>query len=156
MQVRTDQIQTSEVGVLSTSPESVIDDYANLMRSINYQKFLPKNKKTILKLNLSWSLYFPACSTQPWQLEGVLKTLLEDGYKDIVAVENKTVVTNPLKGAENNKWTPILKKYGIEYVPLNTTEWIKYTPKNEISAAPVIKRPVERIPNATDSVLSSV
>ena len=143
MQVRTDQIQTSEVGVLSTSLESVIDDYSNLMRSVNYQKFLPKNKKTILKLNLSWSLYFPACSTQPWQLEGVLKTLLEDGYKDVIAVANKTVVTNALKGAENNKWTPILKKYGIEYVPLNTTEWIKYKTKNEILVLDKIFDPIE-------------
>ena len=143
MQTGTDQIYESEVGVLKTVPDTVINDYAKLMRSLNYEKFLPKNKKTIIKLNLSWTLYFPACSTQPWQLEGVLKTLLEDGYEDIVAVENKTVVTNPIKGAQNNKWELILKKYGIEYIPLNTEEWIEYKPKNKILVLDKIFDPIE-------------
>ena len=109
----------SEVGIINTSPETVIEDYSKLLRSIDYKKFLKKGKKVILKLNLSWSLYFPACSTQPWQLEGVLKTLIEDGYDDIIAVENKTVVTDTAKGCINNKWSPILKKYNIIKFPLD-------------------------------------
>ena len=133
----------SEVGLMKTSPKTIIDDYSKLMRQLDYQKYLPKNKKTILKLNLSWSLYFPACSTQPWQLEGVLKTLIEDGYKDVIAVENKTVVTNPIKGAENNKWKDILDKYGIEYIPLNTVKWVKYKPKNKILILDKIFDPIE-------------
>jgi len=59
----------ARVGILRTSPESVVKDYPKLMRVVEYESFLDKNVKTILKLNLSWTLFFPACSTPPWQLE---------------------------------------------------------------------------------------
>jgi uncharacterized protein (DUF362 family) len=122
----------SQVGLVKTSPETVIDDYGHLMRSLDYTKFFPRDSKIVLKLNLSWSLYYPACSTQPWQLEGVLKTLIEDGYKNIVAVENKTVVTDPLVGAKNNKWLPVLERYGIEFIRLDKTKWVKYEPRSKL------------------------
>jgi uncharacterized protein (DUF362 family) len=124
----------SQVAVQKTTPETVLEDYGNLMRSIDYQQYLPKDKKTIIKLNLSWSLYFPACSTEPWQLEAVLKTMREDGYEDIVAMENKTVVTKPMKGAKQNKWLPILEKYNVDFVPLTEVEWVDYSPKAEMLA----------------------
>ena len=68
-----------------------------------------------MKLNLSWTKYFPACSTQPWQLDGVVRALLEDGYRPerIHPVENKTVVTNPRKGVIANKWGPVLDRHGL-------------------------------------------
>lgn len=124
----------ARVGILRTSPESVVKDYPKLMRVVEYESFLDKNVKTILKLNLSWTLFFPACSTPPWQLEGVLRTLKEDRYNDILAVENQTVVTHPWKGAYYNKWLPILKKYGVEFQPLTDVEWIRYEPKAEMLA----------------------
>ena len=129
-----EDFKMSQVSVLKTSSETVLDDYNKLMNCINYRKYLPTNKTTIIKLNLSWSLYFPACSTEPWQLEGVLKTMREDGYKDIVAMENKTVVTNPLKGAKQNKWLEILEKYDVEFIPLTDVEWVDYIPKNKMLA----------------------
>ena len=128
----------SEVVVLKTTPKTVLEDYSKLMLTANYQEYLPKNKKTIIKLNLSWSLYFPACSTEPWQLEGVLKTLREDGYTDIVAMENKTVVTNPRKGAHQNKWLNILNKYEVDFIPLTEVEWIDYFPKGKMLAMPKV------------------
>ncbi len=131
------QTNKSIVGVLKTSPATVVEDYGKLMRMVNYESFLPKNKKTIVKLNLSWSLYFPACSTEPWQLEGVLKTLREDGYKDIVAMENETVVTNLKKGIKQNKWGKVLRKYNVGFVPLMDEQWIKYEPKVD---TPAIKK----------------
>ena len=124
----------SRVAVLKTAPESVLEDYSKLMRMIEYENYLAKDVKTILKLNLSWTLFFPACSTPPWQLEGVLRTLKGDGYNDILAVENQTVVTHPWKGAYYNKWLPILKKYGVEFQPLTDVEWISYEPKAEMLA----------------------
>ncbi|MFQ6089044.1 MAG: hypothetical protein ACE5K0_09120 [Candidatus Methanofastidiosia archaeon] len=64
----------SQVFVLKTKPKSVLEDYQRLMHMADYEKSLKSSKEILLKLNLSWNLYFPSCSTQPWQLEGVLKT----------------------------------------------------------------------------------
>ena len=134
------------VTVIKASPQTILQDYEKLMHLAEYQKFVQKNKETILKLNLSWSLYYPACSTEPWQLDGVLKTLITDGYKNLHAVENKTVVTNPLKGAEGNKWLPVIKKYGQTFQPLTEVEWINYTPKHEMLALDRIFKDGHQIP----------
>ena len=117
-----------KVVVLKASPDTVLEDYARLMHLAEYERFLPKDGETIIKLNLSWTKFFPACSTAPWQLEGVLKTLLADGYQKerLYPVENKTVVTNPRKGAVNNKWMPVLESYGLSFIALPEVEWVKY------------------------------
>jgi uncharacterized protein (DUF362 family) len=122
------------IAVLKTSPETVLQDYKKLMHLAEYQRHLLKDKETILKINLSWSMYYPACSTEPWQLEGVLKTLIDDGYKNIHPVENRTVVTDVWKGAKGNKWLPILKKYRQKYEPLTETKWVRYKPRHELLA----------------------
>jgi len=124
----------SKVAVLKTSPQTILEDYKKLMHSVDYEDFVPKNIDTLIKLNLSWTKYFPSCSSQPWQLEGVVRTLLQDGYEKekLFPVENKTVVTNPVKGAKNNKWTPILQKYGVQYFPLPDVEWVKYEFKSKL------------------------
>ncbi len=127
----------SRVAVLKTSSRTVLKDYSELLDLSNYKKFLPKQHDTLLKLNLSWSLYFPSCSTEPWQLEGVIKKMQFDGY-NLLPVENKTVVTNPIKGARLNKWLPILSKYNLKFQPLPNVEWAVYTPKHEMLAIPEI------------------
>lgn len=66
---------TALVAVLRTQPETVIADYGRLMRLAKYDQVLGRETHLLLKLNLSWTKYFPACSTQPWQLEGVVRTL---------------------------------------------------------------------------------
>ena len=58
----------SIVSILKTSPNTINEDYNHLMQLAEYQKHLTKEQNTILKLNLSWTLYYPACSTPPWQL----------------------------------------------------------------------------------------
>ena len=124
----------AKVAVLKTSPKTIINDYNRLMDLGEYEKFLPKASKIIIKLNLSWTLYFPACSTEPWQLEGVVRKLRKDGYQDILAVENQTVVTHPWKGAYGNKWLPILDRFEIGFQPLTDVEWIPFKPKSEMLA----------------------
>jgi uncharacterized protein (DUF362 family) len=81
---------------------------------------------TLLKLNLSWTLYFPACSSQPWQVEGVVRGLLDSGYdrSRLLAIENKTVVTDPWEGARRNLWLPVLESAGIRFQPLTEVEWV--------------------------------
>lgn len=124
----------SKVAILKTSPKTIINDYSQLMQLANYKKHIPKKNKTIIKINLSWSLFYPSCSTPPWQLEGVLKTLKENNYKNITGVENQTVVTHPWKGAYLNKWLPVMKKYKVDYRPLTDVEWVPIKPKTEMLA----------------------
>ena len=124
----------AKVAVLKTSPATVLEDYKKLMHLADYRNYLSTDTDTIIKLNLSWTKYFPACSSQPWQVEGVVKTMLEDGYRQeqLLPVENKTVVTNPVKGAINNKWMPVLKKNGLGFTPLPDVEWVVFKPKAKL------------------------
>ncbi len=126
--------QKSRVAVLKTTPETVLDTYSEIMHLAEYQNSISGDTETLLKLNLSWTKYFPACSSQPWQVEGVIKTMIEDGFskEKLLPVENKTVVTNPVQGAHNNKWMPVLKKYGLNFMPLTEVEWIKYEFKEKL------------------------
>ena len=81
------------VAIEPTHPQTVMDDYANVLDLVDYQSFINQELDTIIKINLSWSLFYPACSTPPWQLDGVLNKLIEDGFdpKTIIPVENQTV-----------------------------------------------------------------
>jgi uncharacterized protein (DUF362 family) len=118
----------ARVVVLRTRPETVVADYGRLLRLAGYDRVLPRDGELLLKLNLSWTRYFPACSTPPWQLEGVLNTFFEDGYdqRRLFPVEKGTVVTDPRKGAINNKWMPVLERYGLPFIPLAEVECIRY------------------------------
>ena len=71
-----DKMTKPKVAVLKTEPESVLDDYERLMHLASYTEHLPKDKETALKINISWHFFYPACSTAPWQLEGVIRTML--------------------------------------------------------------------------------
>ncbi|MBU4353022.1 MAG: DUF362 domain-containing protein [Nanoarchaeota archaeon] len=136
-------MKQSKVAILRTKPETVIKDYRELMNLADYQKEISKAKETILKLNLSWSLYYPACSTEPWQLHGVLDAMEKEGFdfKKLHAVENETVVTDVWKGAKHNKWLPLLKKYNLKYEPLTEVKWVKYKPKAEMLALDNVFKP---------------
>ena len=124
----------SQVAVLRTRPETVVADYGRLMRLVKYDRVLPRDQDLIVKLNLSWTKYFPACSSQPWQVDGVLTALLEDGYerRRIFPVENKTVVTDPVEGCRNNKWSPVLQRHGLPFIPLPDVEWTVYPFKSPL------------------------
>ena len=138
----------SKVAVVKTSPESVLEDYQNLLRLAEIRSFLPKDKVTILKDNISWHFPFPGANTTPWQLEGTITGLKKLGYDKLVAVENETVVTNAPKGDKLNKYDGIFKKHGIE-VKYNFAEdfkWLRYEPKAELLALPKIFKKGIHIP----------
>ena len=132
----------STVVVLKTTPETVLDDYKKLMHMANYKVYLPKDKDTALKINISWHHFYPACSTTPWQLEGVIKTLLDDGYQRelIHACHNRTVVVSAKKGEIANKHKPVIEKYGLRNIHLyeEGEEWITYEPKGRMLVLPEI------------------
>jgi uncharacterized protein (DUF362 family) len=136
----------SKVTVLKTEPHRVLRDYEALLDKSKFTKHVPKNYETVLKLNLSWSKYFPACSTQPWQLEGVLRYMTKHGYENVHPMENKTVVTKVWEGAKGNKWLPVLKKYGLKYEPLTEVKWVDYKPKAEMLALDKVFHSAHKIP----------
>jgi len=120
-----------KVAVLRTRPQTVLDDYRELMHLAGYEEALPKDKETILKVNISWQTWYPACSTAPWQLEGVIRTLQEDGYQNLIAAQNNTVVVDAYTGERNNKHKVVVDKYGVRNVHLYEPQynWVRYEPK---------------------------
>lgn len=124
----------SSVYITKTSPNTVLHDYQKLLHKANYLKTFDRSQPIVIKINLSWTRFYPACSTTPWQLEAVIKTLIEDGIrpKNIIPVENRTVVTNVEKGSINNKWLPILKRYGVKMRFLTDEPYVEYRPKKPL------------------------
>jgi len=124
--------EKSKVAIVRTTPKTVLEDYARLLDLIDYKDTLDKNKTTILKNNISWHLLYPAANSTPWQVEGVAKKLIADGYNDLVVVENRTVVTQAKKGEHLNNFTPVHEKYGLpvkyNFNPADM-RWVTYEPK---------------------------
>ncbi len=82
----------SKVAIKSATPTNIINDYSKLLDLIDYQSIIKEKTKTIIKINLSWTKFYPACSTSPWQLEGVLQKLINGGVnpESIIPTENQT------------------------------------------------------------------
>ncbi len=122
----------SVVAVKKTTPETVLRDIEEIMKSAGLEHFLPKDRETILKDNISWHLPFLSANTTPWQLEGVILALRNSGYKMISSVHNNTVVTNPFKGQVLNRLSPLYQQYEIEerynFIPQDI-RWVDYQPK---------------------------
>lgn len=123
-----------KVAVLKTTPESVLDDIAELMQLAEFESALPKDNQTGLKINISWQTWYPACSTTPWQLEGVIRCLQKAGYSDLVGVHNDTVVVNTEDAEINNKHKIVTDQYGVPCIYLYNEdfEWIEYKPKRPL------------------------
>ena len=125
----------SVVAVIKTAPPSVLDDVGRAMRLAGYREALPAEKETALKINISWQHYYPACSTTPWQLEGVIKTLLDDGYDrdSLWGAHNRTVVVDSRKGEIENRHRGVLEKHGIRNIHLyEGEEWVRYEPRGKM------------------------
>lgn len=129
--IDTDFPGKGQVAVLRAQPATVLEDYRHLLELADYQSSLPKDKETLLKINISWQQWYPSCSTAPWQLEGVVRTLLEDGYRDLIAAHNRTVVVDAYVGERNNKHKLVTDKYGLRNVHLYEPEfeWVTYEPQ---------------------------
>jgi uncharacterized protein (DUF362 family) len=118
----------ARVAVVRTRPETVIEDIGRVMDLAGYRQSLAPSHDTLIKLNLSWTKYFPSCSSQPWQVDGVIGKMLADGYdrRRLIPIENKTVVTNPREGCRNNRWEGVLRRHGLPFTPLTEVEWQVY------------------------------
>ncbi|HEX3050805.1 MAG TPA: DUF362 domain-containing protein [Aggregatilineaceae bacterium] len=120
-----------KVAIVRTTPDTVVDDVREVMRLAGYQDALPKDKDTLLKINISWDTWYPACSSTPWQIEGVIQELQGAGYPKVIAAHNDTVVVDARAGEINNKHKYVTDKYKIDnwhlYEP--QFEWVRYEPK---------------------------
>ena len=119
-----------KVAALKTRPETVLADVDEVMHLAGYGQALPADHDTILKINVSWQTWYPACSTTPWQLEGVIRTLQGDGYGNLIGAHNGTVVVDARVGERNNKHKYVVDRYGVANVHLYDPhiEWVPYTP----------------------------
>jgi len=132
----------AKVAVLKTTPQTVVRDIPRLVDLAGMRSELSPEATTLLKINISWHVYYPACSTSPWQLEGVIQSLLASGFKKekILAAQNSTVVVDPHVGVKNNKLEPLLDKYGIKNIWLNDpeseTDWIRYEKDPQGASSP--------------------
>ncbi len=115
-----------KVAVVKTSPKTIYEDISRVMDFAEYDKFVSKDVATTIKLNLSWSKLYPACSTNPYIFDGMLRKLIGDGFdrRKIQAVENETVVTNIYAGTRNNNWYPVIKKHRIKFLPLIKAHYV--------------------------------
>ena len=123
-----------KVAVVYATPDTVLDDVARAMQLADYTAHLPKGHATSLKINISWQHYYPACSTTPWQLEGVVKSLQSAGYDELIPTHNGTVVVDAREGAVNNKHTVVEAKYGLDSVYLEDVRWVDFEPKAKMLA----------------------
>lgn len=130
----------AKVAILQTSPEKILEDIEKIFHLAEIDKHLDKSKPVILKDNISWHLPMPSANTTPWQLEGTIRALQKRGFRDLVAVENKTVVTRADKGLRSNKLEQLYRKYNIpiRYNFKKDMQWVEYTPKSTLKILPKI------------------
>ncbi|MDJ0762749.1 MAG: DUF362 domain-containing protein [Myxococcota bacterium] len=117
----------SKVAVLKTTPSTVRRDYQALMHLAGYQDEVAKDADTALKINISWHHFFPASSTTPWQLDGVIHAMKQDGYDPalIHGCHNRTVVIDAHLGERENKHQHVIDSHGLRNVHLyEGEEWI--------------------------------
>lgn len=119
------------VAALKTSPDTALQDIEQLMHLAGFEDALPKGVTTGLKINISWQTWYPACSSTPWQIEGVIRTLKAAGYDDLVGVHNDTVVVDTRVGEFNNKHRFVTDEYAVPCIYLyeEDFEWFEYKPK---------------------------
>ena len=129
------------VAVKRTDPATVLEDIREVMQVAGLDRALSRERTTILKDNISWHVPFLSANTTPWQLEGVIRALRAEGYSDLLAVHNDTVVTDPVKGARLNRLGPVYRRYGIpEKYNFRSDQihWVRYTPKARMRVLPRI------------------
>jgi uncharacterized protein (DUF362 family) len=120
-----------KVALIKTTPSSILDDIERVMQLAGFEQALPRQYRTGLKINISWQTWYPACSSTPWQIEGVIRALNNAGYYDLVGVHNDTVVVDTSDAEVNNKHKLITDKYNIPciYTYDPAVKWVEYHPK---------------------------
>ena len=120
-------MKKSKVAVLKTTPATVRRDYHELMNLAGYQDVVDRTVDTALKINISWHFFYPASSTTPWQLDGVIHAMKRDGYDPSLlhGCHNRTVVIDSHLGERENKQIDVIQAHGLRNIHLyEGEEWI--------------------------------
>ncbi len=122
------------VAVVAATPETVFADIERAMVLADVGRHLNAELETLLKINNSWQHWYPACSTSPWQLEGVIRALRNLGHQQLTGAHNGTVVVDSFEGEEKNKHKAVQDKMNLPVVHLDTppNRWVDYKPKAEM------------------------
>jgi len=116
------------VAILRTRPETVLRDYHELMNLAGYQSVVAHDADTALKVNISWHFFFPGSSTTPWQLDGVIRAMVRDGYDTsrLHACHNRTVVIDAHLGERENKQINVVEAHGLRNLHIYESgeEWV--------------------------------
>ena len=125
----------ARVALIQTNPESVLDDVGRAMDAAGYRAELDRRAETALKVNVSWHHWYPACSTTPWQLDGVIRKLRGDGFlpASLFAAHNRTVTVDARVGERRNKHLPVVTAHGLRNIHLyEDDDWVRYEPKGRL------------------------
>lgn len=117
----------SKVAILRTRPATVLADYHRLMNLAGYRDVIAPDADTALKINISWHFFYPSSSTTPWQLEGVIRAMKQDGYRPelIHGCHNRTVVIDAHLGEQENKQLNVIRAHGLRNIHVyEGEEWI--------------------------------
>ena len=128
----------------------MLADYQRLFDLAGGKQALDPGATTILKDNISWHYPMPSANSTPWQLEGTILALRQNGFNDLVCVQNKTVVINTFKGEDLNGYLPIFRAHEIpvryNFKPEDMT-WVPFHPKAKMNVLDKIFPEGLRIPD---------
>lgn len=139
----------ARVALIQATPDTVLDDVAQAMDSACCKATLDPRAETALKINVSWHHWYPACSTTPWQLDGVIRKLRADGFatNSIFGAHNRTVVVDAHVGERRNKHLPVVAAHCLRNVHLYEDEaWVRYEPRGRLHTLHEIYPEGVRIP----------
>ena len=125
----------ARVALIQTAPDTVLDDVGRAMDTAGYRAELDRGAETALKVNVSWHHWYPACSTTPWQLDGVIRKLRGDGFPpaSLFAAHNRTVTVDARVGERRNKHLPVVTAHGLRNIHLyEDDDWVRYEPKGRL------------------------
>ena len=122
-------MRKATVAILKTTPATVIRDYHRVMNLGGYRDVISPDRDTALKINISWHFFFPAASSTPWQIDGVIRAMKRDGYDQhlIHACHNRTVVIDARLGERENKQVNVINLHKLRNVHLydEGEEWVE-------------------------------
>ena len=125
----------STVAVLKTSPETVISDYGRLMELASFREVIDSERDIGVHPSLTLNHFFPSASTPPWQLDGVMGTVIGSGIpadRLFVWYDTKAGISLS-KGRVLNRHIPILGRLGVHAICFDGGESrVRYTPKTQL------------------------